>query len=457
MRARASTRLRDASLPARSRGVRHGRLQRRRWSRATATCPATTAARPRCATCSPSTASRSPRRWRSGSAPAPASTTSRSTASRRRASPTGASPARGAVRRAHRRRRSRSRPSTTPRRPGRRRGTRSTRAPGAAAHRPLLPRPLRQLGALPRPRGGPRRLRRRGRLPLRHRLRGAADDARSRTSPRRATATHPDLPARRPHVRPCPTGAELGDPRGRGAGGDRAQRQADARAADWASSRACRRCAGSPPRSATGREQVEDWQWCARFGYQVIERRGTGGGNFRLMYSRFLAEVGHDARRRWPPRRRRAGRRSPGALLRGERGGRARPAALGAGRRGGRGGARGRGAPLAGARSRLAASSRRTARSIFSRSTNSSGSCRRRSASAGLRIVSPAVVAVEHARVDVGAAADRGCVVEVARDPLGRRGRRALARRLRLRVGPFGASSTAASTVAFQVRKSLAL
>ena len=39
---------------------------------------------------------------------------------------------------------------------------------------------------------------------------------------------------------------------------------------------------------------IEDWQWCARFGYQVIERRGTGGGNFRLMYSRFLAEVGRD-------------------------------------------------------------------------------------------------------------------------------------------------------------------
>ncbi len=39
-------------------------------------------------------------------------------------------------------------------------------------------------------------------------------------------------------------------------------------------------------------EAAEDWQWCARFGYQVIERRGTGGGAFRLMYSRFLAEVG---------------------------------------------------------------------------------------------------------------------------------------------------------------------
>jgi Butirosin biosynthesis protein H, N-terminal/Domain of unknown function (DUF4872) len=39
-------------------------------------------------------------------------------------------------------------------------------------------------------------------------------------------------------------------------------------------------------------EAAEDWQWCARFGYQVIERRGTGGGAFRRMYSRFLAEAG---------------------------------------------------------------------------------------------------------------------------------------------------------------------
>jgi hypothetical protein len=39
-------------------------------------------------------------------------------------------------------------------------------------------------------------------------------------------------------------------------------------------------------------EATEDWKWCARFGYQVIERRGTGGGAFRLMYSRFLEEVG---------------------------------------------------------------------------------------------------------------------------------------------------------------------
>jgi Butirosin biosynthesis protein H, N-terminal/Domain of unknown function (DUF4872) len=53
-------------------------------------------------------------------------------------------------------------------------------------------------------------------------------------------------------------------------------------------------------------ETAEDWRWCARFAYQVIERRGTGGGNFRLMYSRFLAETGYpqaplaaDAAARW--------------------------------------------------------------------------------------------------------------------------------------------------------------
>jgi hypothetical protein len=39
-------------------------------------------------------------------------------------------------------------------------------------------------------------------------------------------------------------------------------------------------------------EVVDDWQWCARFAYQVIERRGTGGGCFRPMYSRFLEEAG---------------------------------------------------------------------------------------------------------------------------------------------------------------------
>lgn len=35
----------------------------------------------------------------------------------------------------------------------------------------------------------------------------------------------------------------------------------------------------------------EDWQWTARFTYQVIEKRGTGGGGFRLMYADFLDDA----------------------------------------------------------------------------------------------------------------------------------------------------------------------
>jgi Butirosin biosynthesis protein H, N-terminal/Domain of unknown function (DUF4872) len=41
-------------------------------------------------------------------------------------------------------------------------------------------------------------------------------------------------------------------------------------------------------------EVADDWQWSARFCYQVIERRGTGGGNFRRMYSDFLEEAGYE-------------------------------------------------------------------------------------------------------------------------------------------------------------------
>jgi hypothetical protein len=34
-----------------------------------------------------------------------------------------------------------------------------------------------------------------------------------------------------------------------------------------------------------------DWKWCARFGYQVIARRGVEGAGFRWMYRDFLKEV----------------------------------------------------------------------------------------------------------------------------------------------------------------------
>jgi len=49
-------------------------------------------------------------------------------------------------------------------------------------------------------------------------------------------------------------------------------------------------------------EELPDWPararddadrtWCFRFAYQCIEKRGTGGGNFRLLYARFLDEAG---------------------------------------------------------------------------------------------------------------------------------------------------------------------
>jgi hypothetical protein len=34
-----------------------------------------------------------------------------------------------------------------------------------------------------------------------------------------------------------------------------------------------------------------DWVWCARFTYQMIERRGTGGGFFRKIYAAYLREA----------------------------------------------------------------------------------------------------------------------------------------------------------------------
>lgn len=36
---------------------------------------------------------------------------------------------------------------------------------------------------------------------------------------------------------------------------------------------------------------VPDWAWSARFAYQIIERRGTGGSSFRRLYRAFLQEA----------------------------------------------------------------------------------------------------------------------------------------------------------------------
>ena len=88
-----------------------------------------------------------------------------------------------------------------------------------------------------------------------------------------------------------PEGAELGDVREASARAieRNAEQMLDPPLGDYEGLPALRRFAaevGDWP------QQVEDWRWCARFCYQVIERRGTGGGNFRLMYSRFLEEAG---------------------------------------------------------------------------------------------------------------------------------------------------------------------
>ena len=38
-------------------------------------------------------------------------------------------------------------------------------------------------------------------------------------------------------------------------------------------------------------DMTEEWPFAARFGYQVIEKRGTGGGFFRRMYAGYLGEA----------------------------------------------------------------------------------------------------------------------------------------------------------------------
>lgn len=39
-------------------------------------------------------------------------------------------------------------------------------------------------------------------------------------------------------------------------------------------------------------EITAEWPFAARFGYQIIEKRGTGGGLFRGLYARYLEEAG---------------------------------------------------------------------------------------------------------------------------------------------------------------------
>ena len=191
------------------------------------------------------------------------------------------------------------------------------RQPGAAPHRHLLPRPLRQLGPLPRPRGGPGRLRRRGRPPLRHRLRGAADDAPG--EPRQGPPQRPPrLPARRPHVHRRPTTVDREQLRG----GDPARRSSGRR----------RRCSSRPSASSPACPRVErlaaeagSWPEVGRGLAVVRPLRLPGDRAPRHRRRRLPADVlalprggGAGRRRRWRPRRRRAGPSWRG-LPRGER------------------------------------------------------------------------------------------------------------------------------------------
>jgi hypothetical protein len=45
-----------------------------------------------------------------------------------------------------------------------------------------------------------------------------------------------------------------------------------------------------PDWPARARDEA-DRAWCFRYAYQAIEKRGTGGGNFRALYARFLEEA----------------------------------------------------------------------------------------------------------------------------------------------------------------------
>lgn len=54
---------------------------------------------------------------------------------------------------------------------------------------------------------------------------------------------------------------------------------------------ALERFAEELPRWPAEASSEEDRAWCFRYAYQVIERRGTGGGLFRALYARFLREA----------------------------------------------------------------------------------------------------------------------------------------------------------------------
>ncbi len=88
--------------------------------------------------------------------------------------------------------------------------------------------------------------------------------------------------------------APSGPVRWRGAVGDALRRQARQMLLPqdgYAGVSALERFAADVPRWHELARDEADRAWCFRFAYQCIERRGTGGGNFRLLYARFLSEA----------------------------------------------------------------------------------------------------------------------------------------------------------------------
>jgi len=59
----------------------------------------------------------------------------------------------------------------------------------------------------------------------------------------------------------------------------------------WVGVSALERFAAELPSWPDRARDEADRAWCFRFAFQTIEKRGTGGGNFRLLYAGFLAEA----------------------------------------------------------------------------------------------------------------------------------------------------------------------
>ena len=125
-------------------------------------------------------------------------------------------------------------------------------------------------------------------------FRGASDHA-AREPPRARHGDHPAFPLEG-HMFTASDSVRRRRAVARRRPGDRAKRASRCSTLRWANTRACLPFAVSPPRSATG-PTGRGLALVRAIRYQVIERRGTGGGNFRLMYSRFLDEVATRARR----------------------------------------------------------------------------------------------------------------------------------------------------------------